>query len=57
LNYFFSFLYYSNLRVMNPDSDDDDNHGQENSRFPKGSSFEVKRGMSPGWRRGSFDDD
>ncbi|KAG0379487.1 hypothetical protein BGX24_000227 [Mortierella sp. AD032] len=46
----------TNLRVMNPDSDDDDNraHG---GPFHKGNSFEVQRGSSPGWRRGSFDDD
>lgn len=44
----------TNLRVMNPDSDEEDNHGQ--SRFNK-KSFEVQRGTPPGWRRGSFDDD
>ncbi|KAG0046677.1 hypothetical protein BGZ89_005238 [Linnemannia elongata] len=44
----------TNLRVMNPDSDDEDNHGQ--TRLNK-KSFEVQRGTSPGWRRGSFDDD
>ncbi|KAF9119213.1 hypothetical protein BGW39_000477 [Mortierella sp. 14UC] len=46
----------TNLRVMNPDSDDDDNRGN-GKPFHKGNSFEVQRGSSPGWRRGSFDDD
>jgi hypothetical protein len=50
-----SFVLNSNLRVMNPDSDDDENNGQ--TRFNKKQSFEVNRGTSPGWRRGSFDDD
>ncbi|KAF8933608.1 hypothetical protein BGZ47_010799 [Haplosporangium gracile] len=44
----------TNLRVMNPDSDDEDNNGQ--MRFNK-KSIEVQRDTSPGWRRGSFDDD
>ncbi|KAF9541853.1 hypothetical protein EC957_002623 [Mortierella hygrophila] len=44
----------TNLRVMNPDSDDEDNHGQMR---PNKKSFEVQRGAPPGWRRGSFDDD
>ncbi|GJJ76626.1 hypothetical protein EMPS_08985 [Entomortierella parvispora] len=47
----------SNLRVMNPDSDDE---GNETSRTPGHKpepSFEVSRTASPGWRRGSFDDD
>ncbi|KAF9932983.1 hypothetical protein FBU30_006807 [Linnemannia zychae] len=48
----------TNLRVMNPDNDDDDGHGQQrHAPFHKGNSFEVNRGSSPGWRRGSFDDD
>ncbi|KAG0279269.1 hypothetical protein BGZ96_001996 [Linnemannia gamsii] len=45
----------TNLRVMNPDSEDEDNNAQ--NRFNKKQSFEVQRGTSPGWRRGSFDDD
>ncbi|KAF9146339.1 hypothetical protein BGX30_001353 [Mortierella sp. GBA39] len=44
----------TNLRVMNPDSDDEDNHGQTRLNTK---SFEVQRGAPPGWRRGSFDDD
>ncbi|KAF8948409.1 hypothetical protein CPC16_012093 [Podila verticillata] len=43
----------TNLRVMNPDADDDDVPTKE--RYDK--SFEVQRNSSPGWRRGSFDDD
>ncbi|KAF9907808.1 hypothetical protein EC991_010500 [Linnemannia zychae] len=46
----------TNLRVMNPDSDEDENRGH-GGPFHKGNSFEVQRGSSPGWRRGSFDDD
>ncbi|KAG0215646.1 hypothetical protein BGX28_008892 [Mortierella sp. GBA30] len=54
----------TNLRVMNPDNEDDDAHYYnklQEPNFPKshgaeGSSFEVHRN-SPGWRRGSFDDD
>ncbi|KAF9345846.1 hypothetical protein BGX26_002676 [Mortierella sp. AD094] len=50
----------SNLRVMNPDSEDEDatnvaNNGRQ--RQPNPQSFEVQRNSSPGWRRGSFDDD
>ncbi|KAF9291331.1 hypothetical protein BGZ68_004419 [Mortierella alpina] len=52
----------TNLRVMNPDSDDED--PLNGPRFPtgkgsamEGTSFEVNRNSSPGWRRGSFDDD
>ncbi|KAF8958739.1 hypothetical protein BGZ46_001904, partial [Entomortierella lignicola] len=50
----------SNLRVMNPDSDDEGatnvarNGRQRQQDHP---SFEVQRNSSPGWRRGSFDDD
>ncbi|KAG0200253.1 hypothetical protein BGX28_006640 [Mortierella sp. GBA30] len=50
----------SNLRVMNPDNEDDDlpphttNHHGHQQHQP---SFEVTRNASPGWRRGSFDDD
>lgn len=44
---------YSNLRVMNPDEDDD--YVPTKEGYEK--SFEVKRDSSPGWRRGSFDDD
>ncbi|KAF9181068.1 hypothetical protein BGZ51_005672 [Haplosporangium sp. Z 767] len=47
----------SNLRVMNPDSDDEDRGGTSRSRQLEHSSFEVNRNSSPGWRRGSFDDD
>ncbi|KAF8918510.1 hypothetical protein BGZ58_004835 [Dissophora ornata] len=50
----------SNLRVMNPDSDDDavSNYGPPQPRHQdEPSSFEVQRNSSPGWRRGSFDDD
>ncbi|KAG0350052.1 hypothetical protein BG005_010410 [Podila minutissima] len=43
----------TNLRVMNPDADDDYVHSKEGYN----KSFEVKRNSSPGWRRGSFDDD
>ncbi|KAF9960464.1 hypothetical protein BGZ72_006846 [Mortierella alpina] len=50
----------TNLRVMNPDSDDEE--ALNGPRFPtgntkEGTSFEVNRNSSPGWRRGSFDDD
>ncbi|KAG0263593.1 hypothetical protein BG011_008537 [Mortierella polycephala] len=47
----------SNLRVMNPDSDDEDHGATLRSRQQEHSSFEVNRNSSPGWRRGSFDDD
>ncbi|KAG0312013.1 hypothetical protein BGZ99_009778, partial [Dissophora globulifera] len=51
----------SNLRVMNPDSDDDEAGALSTQpRRPQQkqpSSFEVNRTSSPGWRRGSFDDD
>ncbi|KAG0040458.1 hypothetical protein BGZ82_002542 [Podila clonocystis] len=43
----------TNLRVMNPDADDD--YVQTKEGYHK--SFEVNRNSSPGWRRGSFDDD
>ncbi|KAG9065688.1 hypothetical protein KI688_001977 [Linnemannia hyalina] len=49
----------SNLRVMNPDSDDEAG-GAAPTRPPQHQSqgsFEVNRNSSPGWRRGSFDDD
>ncbi|KAF9139184.1 hypothetical protein BG015_002134 [Linnemannia schmuckeri] len=47
----------SNLRVMNPDSDDEAS-GAVPTRPPQHqASFEVNRTSSPGWRRGSFDDD
>ncbi|KAG0090203.1 hypothetical protein BGZ93_009455 [Podila epicladia] len=46
----------TNLRVMNPDADDDNVHNRDNKEgYHK--SFEVNRNSSPGWRRGSFDDD
>ncbi|KAF9100307.1 hypothetical protein BGX27_000453 [Mortierella sp. AM989] len=49
----------SNLRVMNPDSEDEDatNAGYTRQRQHNQQSFEVQRNNSPGWRRGSFDDD
>ncbi|KAG0057216.1 hypothetical protein BGZ83_000629 [Gryganskiella cystojenkinii] len=47
----------TNLRVMNPDSDEEGGHESNDPRFKGGSSFEVGRTSSPGWRRGSFDDD
>ncbi|KAF9992784.1 hypothetical protein BGZ65_011805 [Modicella reniformis] len=54
----------SNLRVMNPDSEDEGGTPTtlNSSPFarrhqPASPSFEVRRGSSPGWRRGSFDDD
>ncbi|KAG0336020.1 hypothetical protein BG000_007008 [Podila horticola] len=43
----------TNLRVMNPDADDEEVQTKEGYH----KSFEVKRDSSPGWRRGSFDDD
>ncbi|KAG0380907.1 hypothetical protein BGX24_003381 [Mortierella sp. AD032] len=47
----------SNLRVMNPDSDEEAG-GAAPSRHPQHhASFEVNRTSSPGWRRGSFEDD
>ncbi|KAG0350668.1 hypothetical protein BGZ54_003692 [Gamsiella multidivaricata] len=47
----------TNLRVMNPDNDDDDERGNAGRpRNQNGQSFDVTR-TSPGWRRGSFDDD
>ncbi|KAI1315827.1 hypothetical protein EDD11_000322 [Mortierella claussenii] len=53
----------SNLRVMNPDSDEDEEmihagglHRQQSQQQSQ-QSFEVRRTSSPGWRRGSFDDD
>ncbi|KAF9584641.1 hypothetical protein BGW38_005764, partial [Lunasporangiospora selenospora] len=45
----------SNLRVMNPDSDEDDRSTHKHAQ-PGQPSFEVRRTSSPGWRRGSFDD-
>ncbi|KAF9095013.1 hypothetical protein BGX27_001330 [Mortierella sp. AM989] len=45
----------TNLRVMNPDSDEEGMNGP-----PPGFSshnFENRRTSTPGWRRGSFDDD
>jgi len=50
----------TNLRVMNPDSDEEDMTRGPQGRFEEhkpNSSFEVARTSSPGWRRGSFDDD
>ncbi|KAF9962663.1 hypothetical protein BGZ70_008002 [Mortierella alpina] len=48
----------SNLRVMNPDSEDEDLPPRSaNRRLQNQPSFEVNRNSSPGWRRGSFDDD
>ncbi|KAG0239970.1 hypothetical protein BGW41_007365 [Actinomortierella wolfii] len=56
----------TNLRVTNPDMDDDDGgyHQLQHQQHPDPPfhhehqpSFEVKRNSSPGWRRGSFDDD
>ncbi|KAG0034010.1 hypothetical protein BGZ81_006522 [Podila clonocystis] len=47
----------SNLRVMNPDSDDEaPSNPPQMSQQQETPSFEVNR-SSPGWRRGSFDDD
>ncbi|KAF9406422.1 hypothetical protein BGZ94_003119 [Podila epigama] len=49
----------TNLRVMNPDSDDDEAPSKPPQRLSQqqaNPSFEVNR-SSPGWRRGSFDDD
>ncbi|KAF9289130.1 hypothetical protein BGZ74_000778 [Mortierella antarctica] len=47
----------SNLRVTNPDSDDEaPSNPPQMSQHQATPSFEVNRG-SPGWRRGSFDDD
>ncbi|ORZ20047.1 hypothetical protein BCR41DRAFT_351172, partial [Lobosporangium transversale] len=45
----------TNLRVMNPDNDEDEilNSG---TRFPNASNVDAPRTSSPGWRRGSFDD-
>ncbi|KAF9278980.1 hypothetical protein BGZ68_008203 [Mortierella alpina] len=48
----------SNLRVMNPDSEDEDlPPSSANRKVQNQPSFEVNRNSSPGWRRGSFDDD
>ncbi|KAG9323051.1 hypothetical protein KVV02_004603 [Mortierella alpina] len=48
----------SNLRVMNPDSEDEDLPPRSANRNDQNQpSFEVNRNSSPGWRRGSFDDD
>ncbi|KAG0296694.1 hypothetical protein BGZ97_004467 [Linnemannia gamsii] len=47
----------SNLRVMNPDSDDEGGSGAPTRPPQHQASFEVNRTSSPGWRRGSFDDD
>ncbi|KAF9319674.1 hypothetical protein BG003_008474 [Podila horticola] len=47
----------SNLRVTNPDSDDEaPSNPPQMSQQQATPSFEVNR-SSPGWRRGSFDDD
>ncbi|KAF9430068.1 hypothetical protein BGZ76_000984, partial [Entomortierella beljakovae] len=42
----------TNLRVMNPDTDDEDNDNRGFKYDPPRTSS-----PSPGWRRGSFDDD
>ncbi|KAF9155299.1 hypothetical protein BGX21_004529 [Mortierella sp. AD011] len=48
----------SNLRVMNPDSEDEEAAAASGrQRQSKPQSFEVQRTTPPGWRRGSFDDD
>ncbi|KAF9293779.1 hypothetical protein BKA57DRAFT_34753 [Linnemannia elongata] len=47
----------SNLRVMNPDSDDEAGGAAPTRPPQQQASFEVNRTSSPGWRRGSFDDD
>ncbi|KAF9906305.1 hypothetical protein EC991_000793 [Linnemannia zychae] len=47
----------SNLRVMNPDSDEEGGAAVPARHPQHQASFEVNRTSSPGWRRGSFDDD
>ncbi|KAF9134009.1 hypothetical protein BGW39_008353 [Mortierella sp. 14UC] len=47
----------SNLRVMNPDSDEEGGAAIPARHSQHQASFEVNRTSSPGWRRGSFDDD
>ncbi|KAF8931138.1 hypothetical protein BGZ58_007802 [Dissophora ornata] len=50
----------TNLRVMNPDNDDEDENHAGGFKFPGGHSFDAPQSASsssPGWRRGSFDDD
>ncbi|KAG0215871.1 hypothetical protein BGX33_000800 [Mortierella sp. NVP41] len=47
----------SNLRVMNPDSDEETGGSNHARHLQQHGSFEVNRNSSPGWRRGSFDDD
>ncbi|KAG0250131.1 hypothetical protein BG011_008645 [Mortierella polycephala] len=48
----------TNLRVMNPDNDDNylDRQNSESTKYSNTLSHATK-GSSPGWRRGSFDDD
>lgn len=51
----------TNLRVMNPDYEEGGHRVEppqaQYTQSPTNPSFEVRRGSSPGWRRGSFDDD
>ncbi|KAF9181602.1 hypothetical protein BGZ49_004821 [Haplosporangium sp. Z 27] len=48
----------TNLRVMNPDNDDEEevNNGVA-PVFHNNDRYDSPRTSSPGWRRGSFDDD
>ncbi|KAF9348873.1 hypothetical protein BGX26_012752 [Mortierella sp. AD094] len=46
----------TNLRVMNPDNDDEDVNNSGNPGFLN-NKYGAARTSSPGWRRGSFDDD
>lgn len=46
----------TNLRVMNPDADEDEERNHPKHKSGEARAFEVQR-ASPGWRRGSFDDD
>ncbi|KAG0295339.1 hypothetical protein BGZ98_001433 [Dissophora globulifera] len=47
----------TNLRVMNPDNDEDEDNYGIGAKFQNGNGFDAPRTSSPGWRRGSFDDD
>ncbi|KAI1313918.1 hypothetical protein EDD11_002381 [Mortierella claussenii] len=46
----------TNLRVMNPDNDDEEDRNN-GARPPQDYGLDAPRTSSPGWRRGSFDDD
>ncbi|KAG0001444.1 hypothetical protein BGZ80_011485 [Entomortierella chlamydospora] len=46
----------TNLRVMNPDNEEEDGNSSSNPGLFN-SKFDPARTSSPGWRRGSFDDD